>query len=62
LGLHLLVGVFGVLVAILIERRRTRADDPPAARGGRLTDAERAQRVAPPKRTTPRVAGEPRRD
>lgn len=61
MGLHLLVGVFGVLVAILIERRRTRADGAPTARGGRLTDAERAQRVAPPKRTTARPAGHPRR-
>jgi hypothetical protein len=62
IGLHLLVGVFGVLVAILIERRRARGDGTAAVRGGRLTDAERAQRVAPPKRTTERTAGEPRRD
>jgi hypothetical protein len=54
IGLHLLVGVFGVLVAILIERRRARADGAPAARGGRLTEAERAQRVAPAKRAAPR--------
>ncbi len=61
MGLHLLVGVFGVLVAILIERRRTRADGVPTARGGRLTDAERAQRVAPPKRTAARSTGQARR-
>jgi hypothetical protein len=62
IGLHLLVGVFGVLVALLVERRRVRADGAPAARGGRLTDAERAQRVAPPKRTAARPSSAPRRD
>ncbi|MFN2321363.1 MAG: hypothetical protein ABR510_00190 [Trueperaceae bacterium] len=61
LGLHLLVGVFGVLVAILIERGRTRTDGVPTARSGRLTDAERAQRVAPPKRTAARSTGPARR-
>jgi hypothetical protein len=60
LGLHALVGVFGVLVAILIERRRTRGEAAPVARRGRLTDAERAQRVAPPKRGA-RPTQEPRR-
>lgn len=62
IGLHLLVGVFGVLVALLVERRRVRADGAPAARGGRLTDAERAQRVAPPKRTAAHPSSAPRRD
>lgn len=61
MGLHLLVGVFGVLIAILIERRRTRADGAPTARSGRLTDAERAQRVAPPKRAAARPTSHPKR-
>lgn len=61
IGLHLLVGVFGVLVAILIERRRTRAEGAPTPRSGRLTDAERAQRVAPPKRAAARPSSGSRR-
>lgn len=60
IGLHLLVGVFGVLVALLVERRRLRTDGAPTARGGRLTDAERAQRVAPPKRAAARPSSDPR--
>ena len=62
LGLHLLVGAFGVLVAILVERRRSRADRAPSGRSARLSDAERAQRVAPPKRAAARPTGHsPRR-
>lgn len=57
-GLHLLVGVFGVLVAILIERRRRRDEAlPVAVATGRRTPVERAPRVgtkssAGPKRDT----------
>ncbi len=61
MGLHLLVGVFGVLIAILIERRRTRGGGAPTPRPGRLTEAERAQRVAPPKRAAARPASHPRK-
>ncbi len=52
-GLHLLVGVFGVLVAILVERRRRRDDvDAVTVAPARRTAAERSPRVAPPKRAT----------
>lgn len=56
-GLHVLVAVFGVLVAILVERRRGRGEAAPAARAARLTDAERAQRVAPSRRAADRAPG-----
>jgi hypothetical protein len=56
-GLHLLVGVFGVLVAILIERRRRRDEPAPAAvTAHRRTPPERAQRVAAPKAAPKREA------
>jgi hypothetical protein len=48
-GLHLLVGVFGVLVAILIERGRLGATARAAA-ATRPSDVERTARVSPPKR------------
>ncbi len=50
-GLHLLVGVFGVLVAILIERRRRRDDLPSVAVvTHRRVPADAAQRVPAPER------------
>lgn len=59
-GLHALVGVFGVLVAILAERRRLRRDAAPPARAPALSDAERARRVAPPRHAAGDAPATPR--
>lgn len=61
-GLHVLVGVFGVLIAILVERRRRPGEPITAPRAPRRpSETERSRRVAPPRRgaapTTPAVRG-----